>query len=322
MFHCSFCDKPFARPSSLGIHILIHSGEKPFECKYCKKRFNVLSNLRRHEKLHEGRDRETIRLGLNDETVDRDTISSLGEGQNFQQTYPSTLVNNSLIPSAGNMVNPQDNTNSSQDYPSYSQPPIIFSKYDGMSFSTANDSKLHASHLSPQNIYSSESLLQTNSERQSSSGLYHKATGIEYSAPYYYQMPPLYTLPENQMQIPPQGIYYSAAEAAIPYGMPMGVNTQSGYINYSTPPFSNHNPSHNPPQIFNQKYPNGNMDLYRKTKSKPEEMHLPSISKNLKSRSLSHLPLQDDDSSVESTNDKRSQSITDPALYSSSSKQL
>lgn len=279
-----------------------------------------MSNLRRHEKLHEGRDQEAMQLDLNDEMVEN-SINNFGEDQNFHQHIPA-LVNSSIIASESNTHNHQYQNNFSLDHPSHSQQPTKTPMYDGVSFSPANDSKQHALHLSPQNIYSSESLLHTNSERPSSSGLYYNPSGMEYAAPYYYQMPHLYTLPENQMQSQPQGLYYSPSDGKVPYGIPMGLNPQSGYINFSNPAFSNQSASHNPPQVYNQNYSNANMDLYRKTKNKLEEMHLPSISKNFKSRSLSNLPLQDDESAVESTNDKRSQSITDPALYSSSSKQL
>lgn len=51
---CTSCQKTFARPSSLNIHTLSHTGEKPFACTYkgCGKSFNVKSNMKRHLKIH------------------------------------------------------------------------------------------------------------------------------------------------------------------------------------------------------------------------------------------------------------------------------
>ncbi|KZV66066.1 hypothetical protein PENSPDRAFT_554400, partial [Peniophora sp. CONT] len=51
---CPHCHRRFNRPSSLGIHINTHTGERPFICPYagCGKRFNVNSNMRRHYRKH------------------------------------------------------------------------------------------------------------------------------------------------------------------------------------------------------------------------------------------------------------------------------
>ncbi|KAI0060530.1 hypothetical protein BV25DRAFT_1786189, partial [Artomyces pyxidatus] len=51
---CPYCPKRFNRPSSLGIHINTHTGDKPFRCPYprCGKEFNVNSNMRRHYRNH------------------------------------------------------------------------------------------------------------------------------------------------------------------------------------------------------------------------------------------------------------------------------
>ncbi|KAI8334930.1 hypothetical protein EDC96DRAFT_525134 [Choanephora cucurbitarum] len=53
-YRCHQCQKTFSRPSSLRIHILSHTGEKPHTCPHlgCGKRFSVQSNMRRHLKVH------------------------------------------------------------------------------------------------------------------------------------------------------------------------------------------------------------------------------------------------------------------------------
>lgn len=53
-YKCNQCLKTFSRPSSLRIHILSHTGEKPHVCPQpgCGRRFSVQSNMRRHLKVH------------------------------------------------------------------------------------------------------------------------------------------------------------------------------------------------------------------------------------------------------------------------------
>ncbi|KAI8875705.1 hypothetical protein K501DRAFT_202041 [Backusella circina FSU 941] len=54
-YRCNQCAKVFSRPSSLRVHTLSHTGEKPHMCpRYgCGRRFSVYSNMRRHLKIHE-----------------------------------------------------------------------------------------------------------------------------------------------------------------------------------------------------------------------------------------------------------------------------
>ncbi|SCW04478.1 LAFE_0H14422g1_1 [Lachancea fermentati] len=52
---CPQCHKIFSRVSSLQVHSLVHTGDRPFACPWpgCIKSFNVKSNMVRHYKIHE-----------------------------------------------------------------------------------------------------------------------------------------------------------------------------------------------------------------------------------------------------------------------------
>ena len=50
---CPVCGKAFTRSRELQYHILVHTGEKPFNCKVCKKSFNHPSSLKSHKLIHE-----------------------------------------------------------------------------------------------------------------------------------------------------------------------------------------------------------------------------------------------------------------------------
>ncbi|CAG7829908.1 unnamed protein product [Allacma fusca] len=51
---CMFCNKIFSCPSSLNLHIRIHTGERPFKCHKCSFSSSQKGNLRTHLKTHTG----------------------------------------------------------------------------------------------------------------------------------------------------------------------------------------------------------------------------------------------------------------------------
>ncbi|KAL4262992.1 C2H2-type domain-containing protein [Pleurotus pulmonarius] len=54
LHECDVCQKRFPRPSSLKVHMHVHTKSKPFRCSFpgCGKRFTVASNAKRHLRTH------------------------------------------------------------------------------------------------------------------------------------------------------------------------------------------------------------------------------------------------------------------------------
>ncbi|MCK5893446.1 MAG: C2H2-type zinc finger protein [Endozoicomonadaceae bacterium] len=49
---CDTCSKIFTHCSYLKLHLLIHTGEKPYKCNICTKRFTQKGSLTRHMISH------------------------------------------------------------------------------------------------------------------------------------------------------------------------------------------------------------------------------------------------------------------------------
>uniref|UniRef100_A0A182SLC2 C2H2-type domain-containing protein n=1 Tax=Anopheles maculatus TaxID=74869 RepID=A0A182SLC2_9DIPT len=47
-FCCKICSKVLSSASSLDRHVLVHTGERPFNCKYCSLTFTTNGNMHRH----------------------------------------------------------------------------------------------------------------------------------------------------------------------------------------------------------------------------------------------------------------------------------
>ncbi|XP_014775838.2 zinc finger protein 180 [Octopus bimaculoides] len=53
-FHCSVCNKSYARSNQLVCHNRVHTGEKPYACDVCEKKFTRSDQLKYHKRTHSG----------------------------------------------------------------------------------------------------------------------------------------------------------------------------------------------------------------------------------------------------------------------------
>ena len=79
---CNECGKGFCNGSSLRMHMLLHSGEKPFNCNICGKGFAQKGNM----VTHESKCTETLSLSIDQETGKVADESSEEDTDNLEDT--------------------------------------------------------------------------------------------------------------------------------------------------------------------------------------------------------------------------------------------
>ena len=70
-FQCTYCKKSYAQKAQLDEHVNIHTNAKPYKCDMCTKRFNYKASLRLHKrKIHGTEHRFRVKVSAGP----RDTI--------------------------------------------------------------------------------------------------------------------------------------------------------------------------------------------------------------------------------------------------------
>ncbi|OBA26455.1 hypothetical protein HANVADRAFT_53065 [Hanseniaspora valbyensis NRRL Y-1626] len=382
MFHCDTCGKQFVRPSSLCIHVLIHSGEKPFQCTFCQKRFNVLSNLRRHEKLHKNKkekkkkkkdnssdnneldhEEKSLNRSFSNNINTSNSISNNAHGLYTVNSDPGNRphpplgnnlnpVSHDYIPQSSVVYNNNTNSSSSNNFP---QQQIANNNNNNIQnmllVSQPNYPQFNGN--TQQHSYSSIMPLQSNLAFTDNRANMQKNIPLaQHIQPFHYSSFDLpneigYNIQPNQIPQTPiiqHNAHYQYLQNKIAYPPPpppnvsnpvpqpnMPIMLNQPQMQFINPPNQAAQPVTNPHFIHQQNFNNnltagtyqnnsngGLLSLSKRRLQNSEGLHLPSISQNLDKTSTPDIN-QEETSTREHSNDSCSHSITDPALYKSSS---
>ncbi|XP_073827942.1 zinc finger protein pebbled [Musca autumnalis] len=88
-FTCRICSKVLSSASSLDRHVLVHTGERPFNCKYCHLTFTTNGNMHRHMRTHKQHQHTHHRRNSNGTKFNSKTNTTTPAAANASTTTPS-----------------------------------------------------------------------------------------------------------------------------------------------------------------------------------------------------------------------------------------
>ncbi|KAM7350472.1 zinc finger protein pebbled [Cochliomyia hominivorax] len=104
-FTCRICSKVLSSASSLDRHVLVHTGERPFNCKYCHLTFTTNGNMHRHMRTHKQHQHTHHRRNSNG--------TKFNSNNNNNNNNNSSNNNNNNNYNSSNSKNNNSNNNSS-----------------------------------------------------------------------------------------------------------------------------------------------------------------------------------------------------------------
>ncbi|XP_055371231.1 uncharacterized protein LOC129605474 [Condylostylus longicornis] len=113
-FTCRICSKVLSSASSLDRHVLVHTGERPFNCKYCHLTFTTNGNMHRHMRTHKQHPHQKRRSSNNNNNNNINNNNIIKNNNKDNNNINLTKTNNNNINNNnnnGNNYNNSKNTN-------------------------------------------------------------------------------------------------------------------------------------------------------------------------------------------------------------------
>lgn len=89
LFHCTFCNRSFAKKDSLVAHLRLHTGELPYQCHACPEKFSTINKRKTHLKSHHVKEIVTEDIVPIEQTIDDATTSYV--------TYSTAFIDSNNI---------------------------------------------------------------------------------------------------------------------------------------------------------------------------------------------------------------------------------
>ncbi|XP_037936796.1 ras-responsive element-binding protein 1 [Teleopsis dalmanni] len=94
-FTCRICSKVLSSASSLDRHVLVHTGERPFNCKYCHLTFTTNGNMHRHMRTHKQHQHNHHRRNSNG--TKNNNNNNTNTNNNISSSNTTSIVGTALL---------------------------------------------------------------------------------------------------------------------------------------------------------------------------------------------------------------------------------